>query len=82
LDGDHPGQPLSVTIAGGQMKLHGTPDLLRGSQDVTLHPAEILTHPKIALAPVRDAALFPSYFDTVLLNLEIPWRPQLPPTNR
>ena len=76
LDGDRPGQVLSVAIDGSRMQLHGTPDLLRSSLDVTLHPTEIITHPKIALAPVRDAALFASYFDTVLLNLEISWTPQ------
>jgi len=82
LDGDHPGQPLSVTIAGDQMQLHGASDLLRSLQDVTLHPAEIITHPKIAVAPVRDAALFASYFDTVFFNLNIPWTAQLPLTSR
>ena len=64
------------------MQLHGASDLLRSLQDVTLHPAEIITHPKIAVAPVRDAALFASYFDTVFFNLNIPWTAQLPLTSR
>ena len=76
LDGDHPGQALSVAIAGDQMQLHGAINLLRGQEEATLHPAEVITHPKIAVAPVRDTALFASYFDTVFLNLEIPWTPR------
>jgi hypothetical protein len=39
---------------------------------MVLDPGEVVTHPKIALAPVRDAALFERYFDTVFLNLNIP----------
>jgi hypothetical protein len=76
VDEDNPGQTISVTVAGELMRLSGAPGLPRSSREVTLHPAEVITHPKIALVPVRDAALFERYFNTVLFNLNIPWTPQ------
>jgi hypothetical protein len=40
---------------------------------VVLDSQEVVSHPKIALAPVWDRERFEAYFDSVLFNLNIPW---------
>lgn len=65
LDSDNP-EGASTRIEAGHLNLS------RGASEMVLDPGEVVTHPKIALAPVRDAALFERYFDTVFLNLNIP----------
>jgi len=69
-------ETVSVTIVEGRLRLGVTTDRLRGAREAVLDPADIITHPKIALVPVRDAALFERYFNSVLYNLKVPWTPQ------
>jgi hypothetical protein len=38
-----------------------------------LDPQEIVSHPRIALAPVSDRDRFARYFDSVFFNLNLPW---------
>ena len=71
VDQEDAPKTASVTIAEGHMRLSAPGDLLGAKHEVVLDRIEIITHPKIALAPVRDAALFESYFRNVFFNLDI-----------
>jgi len=66
-------RPLLVTVEEGRARLSGPASLLRSDGELALEPAEVISHPKIALVPLRDRERFLAYFDNVLFNLNVPW---------
>jgi hypothetical protein len=71
---DKTDQALTLTLINGQARVIGPQTLLRTPRgEVVLDSQEVVSHPKIALAPVRDRERFEAYFDSVLFNLNIPW---------
>src|SRR5262249_33724206 len=55
--------PLIFTLVDGGASLDGAP----------LDPQEVVSHPKIALAPIKNRVRFLDYFDNVFFNLKVPW---------
>ena len=66
-------RPLLLTVEGLRARLSGPASLLRSDGELVLEPAEVISHPKIALVPLRDRERFLAYFDNVLFNLNVPW---------
>ncbi len=65
-DQNHAEEDVSVTVSQGRL------DLRRGASETVLDPGEVATHPAIALVPVREAALFERYFNTVFFDFYLP----------
>jgi hypothetical protein len=66
-------RPFRLTLEDGRAHLSGPSSLLRSDDEIVLDPKEVISHPKIALIPLRDRNLFSAYFDNVLFDLNIPW---------
>jgi hypothetical protein len=61
------------TLADGKARVLGPATLFGAGGEMMLDPQELVSHPKIALAPVQDGARFAAYFDNVFFNLNVPW---------
>ncbi|MBZ5590936.1 MAG: hypothetical protein LAP39_01770 [Acidobacteriia bacterium] len=72
-DGEPAEPPFIFTLSDGRARITGSESMFRPSGDVLLEPKEFASHPKIAMAPVRDRARFALYFDNVFFNLNVPW---------
>jgi hypothetical protein len=66
-------QAFTFTLAGGHARAAGSSILFGTTGEMLLDPREIVSHPRIALAPVSDRDRFTRYFDNVFFNLNLPW---------
>jgi len=64
---------ISFTLANGKARVTGPATLFGAGDEMMLDPQEVVSHPKIALAPVQDGARFGAYFENVFFNLNLPW---------
>ena len=64
---------FSFMLANGKARVAGPATLFGAGGEMMLDPQEVVSHPKIALAPVQDGARFAAYFDNVFFNLNVPW---------
>ena len=64
---------FSFMLADGKARVMGPATLFGTTGEMMLDPQEVVSHPKIALAPVQDGARFAAYFDNVFFNLNVPW---------
>ena len=67
---------ISFTLVNGKARVAGPTTLFGAGGEMMLDPQEVVSHPKIALAPVQDGARFAAYFDNVFFNLNVPWTVQ------
>jgi len=72
-DGVENSQAFTFTLAGGHARVAGSSLLFGPTGEMLLDPQEIVSHPRIALAPVSDRDRFARYFDSVFFNLNLPW---------
>jgi len=68
-----PKDVISFTLADGKARVRGPATLFDSTGEMMLEPQEVVSHPKISLAPVQDGARFAAYFDNVFFNLNMPW---------
>ena len=66
-------RPFRLALDDGSAHLSGPFSLLRSDDEIVLEPTEVISHPKIALIPLRDRDRFSAYFETVLFDLNLPW---------
>jgi hypothetical protein len=64
---------FSFMLADGKARVAGPATLFGPAGEMMLDPQEVVSHPKIALAPVLDGSRFAAYFDNVFFNLNVPW---------
>jgi hypothetical protein len=64
---------FSFTLADGKARVAGPATLFGSTGEMMLDQQEVVSHPKIALAPVQDGARFAAYFENVFFNLNVPW---------
>jgi hypothetical protein len=64
---------IGLALADGRARVTGPSMLFGATGGMMLDAQEVVSHPKIALAPVQDAARFAAYFDNVFDNLNVPW---------
>jgi hypothetical protein len=72
-DGVQNSQAFTFTLAGGHARAAGSSMMFGPTGEMLLDPQEIVSHPRIALAPVSDRDRFARYFDNVFFNLNLPW---------
>jgi hypothetical protein len=53
---------ISFTLADGKARVTGPATLFYSTGEMTLDPQEIVSHPKIALAPVQDGGALRGIF--------------------
>src|SRR5207249_12229025 len=63
---------FSFMLPDGKARVLGPATLFGTPGEMMLDPQEVVSHPKIALAPVQDGARFAAYFDNVFFNLNVP----------
>jgi len=73
IEGEEAAPPFTFTLSGGRARIAGSANTFRPSGEVFLEPKEFASHPKIAMAPVRDGERFLLYFDNVFFNVNVPW---------
>ena len=64
---------FTFTLSGGHARAAGSSMLFGSTGEMLLDPQEVVSHPRIALAPVSDRDRFARYFDNVFFNLNVPW---------
>ena len=64
---------FTFTLSGGRARAAGSSMLFGSTGEMLLDRQEVVSHPRIALAPVSDRDRFARYFDNVFFNLNVPW---------
>ncbi|HKW99746.1 MAG TPA: hypothetical protein VJN43_18540 [Bryobacteraceae bacterium] len=71
-NGERP-ETITCTLTGGRVRLAGSSALLGSAGQMFLDPQEVISNPKVSLAPLEDRDRFFAYFDSVFFNLNLSW---------